>query len=255
MRTTTIKGHTIELYDSIDELPIKRFHKFNKMLLIDACIGSDLTDFDRHLSKVLLFIKDKQTDNAVTELDNLRQNVYLVQTEMSPRYLAFACLVSKLDGKECNDLSDGALKNILETLSDLSVEEITALQEAVKKKIDDEMYAYFPALTDNALQKEYYDQIKKRTLLLLEETSANKNNEAEIEEITRKMIIRQKPKSFNGKNNAEIEYDKDFERMCVIIAKNLNTNPKEYSVLEFYTAYEHIKEMHKAQKKPNKRQI
>ena len=49
MKTVQIKGMDVELYNSIEDLPIMRFHKYNKMLLIDAGIGSDLADFDRHM--------------------------------------------------------------------------------------------------------------------------------------------------------------------------------------------------------------
>ena len=46
MRKIVLAKHKVELYDSIDELPIVRFHKYNKMLLIDAGVGSDLSDWD-----------------------------------------------------------------------------------------------------------------------------------------------------------------------------------------------------------------
>ena len=41
MKTTKIGERAVVLYDSIDELPILRFHAYNKMLLIDAGVGSD----------------------------------------------------------------------------------------------------------------------------------------------------------------------------------------------------------------------
>lgn len=46
MKNVPIKGMNVELYDSIEDLPIMRFHKYNKMLLVDAGVGSDLSDFD-----------------------------------------------------------------------------------------------------------------------------------------------------------------------------------------------------------------
>lgn len=51
MKNVQIKGMNVELYDSIDDLPIMRFHKYNKMLLVDAGVGSDLSDFDRHIER------------------------------------------------------------------------------------------------------------------------------------------------------------------------------------------------------------
>ena len=40
MKNVQIKGMNVELYDSIEDLPIMRFHKYNKMLLVDAGVGS-----------------------------------------------------------------------------------------------------------------------------------------------------------------------------------------------------------------------
>lgn len=51
MKECIINKHNVVLYDSIDELPMLRFHKYNKMLLVDAGVGSDLSDFDRHIER------------------------------------------------------------------------------------------------------------------------------------------------------------------------------------------------------------
>ena len=40
MRTTQIGKYKVEIYDAIEDLPMQRFHKYNKMLLVDAGIGS-----------------------------------------------------------------------------------------------------------------------------------------------------------------------------------------------------------------------
>ena len=56
MRLLQLGKHKVELYDSIEDLPMMRFHKYNKMLLVDAGIGSDLNDFDRHIEKALWFL-------------------------------------------------------------------------------------------------------------------------------------------------------------------------------------------------------
>ena len=50
MKTLKLAGKTIEVYDDIENLPVTRFHKYNKMLLVDAGIGSDIADFDKHIS-------------------------------------------------------------------------------------------------------------------------------------------------------------------------------------------------------------
>ena len=133
MRKVTLSGHVVEIYDAIDELPMRRFHRYNKMVLVDAGIGSDLSALDAHLEKAAMFIKDKTPELAQKELENLRQCVYFIHTGLSPRSLAFAVLVKSIDGKPCDDMSDKALQEVSERLSGVSVRETAALFEAVKK--------------------------------------------------------------------------------------------------------------------------
>ena len=57
MRVIKYKDKIIKLYDSIDELPIVNFQKYNKYLLIDSGIGSDLNAFDEHITKIAMSIK------------------------------------------------------------------------------------------------------------------------------------------------------------------------------------------------------
>jgi hypothetical protein len=48
MKEVELAGHKVVLFDSIDELPIARFHKYNRYLLVDAGVGSEISDFDNH---------------------------------------------------------------------------------------------------------------------------------------------------------------------------------------------------------------
>lgn len=134
MKECIINKHNVVLYDSIDELPMLRFHKYNKMLLVDAGVGSDLSDFDRHIEKVIRYLNSPTLNMATVELENMRQNVYFIQSEISPRYLSFAVLVKSIDGNPCNDLSDDGLQKIVDLFADVPNAELTAHLEAVKKK-------------------------------------------------------------------------------------------------------------------------
>ena len=122
------------LYDSIEELPMVRFHKYNKMLLIDAGIGSDIQAFDAHVEKVVRYMRNGDAEDAAKELENLRQSVYVVQTEQSPRNLSFACLVAKVDGRDCDDISDEGLERTRALLSDVRVKEMATVRAEAKKK-------------------------------------------------------------------------------------------------------------------------
>ena len=244
MRTTTIAERAVIMYDAIDELPILRFHAYNKMLLIDAGIGSNLNDWDAHIEKAIRFIRKEKPDLAEKELDNLRQNVYFIQSGISPKHMAFACLVKSVDGTEYNDMTPDALQKVLELFADAPNAELTAQLEAVKKKIDDEMQLYFPKLFDDATIKEYYDQLKQRTLLMLDAIIQGDDTDkrAEIDQITTLLMTYTHPQSFSGSDSMEIRYDKQFENMCLMLSQHLHVNPKTFTVLEYYNAFEYIKE-------------
>lgn len=134
MRTIELAGHKVEIYDSIDMLPITRFHKYQKYLLVDSGVGSDIQAFDQRVEKARRFMMAGQTDKAIKEFENLRQCVFMIQSEISPRHLAFACLVKSIDGKECGDLSDDGLRGVLDKFKDVTEGELTDQLDSVKKK-------------------------------------------------------------------------------------------------------------------------
>lgn len=134
MVETKLGRNTVEYYDAIDELPIVRFHKYQKLLMVDAGVGADIAAFDQRIEKMRRFLMDGKADKAQQELENLRQCVFLIQAGLSPRHRAFAALVTKLDGKDCSDLSDDGLSAVTQALSDVTESDLTARLEAVKKK-------------------------------------------------------------------------------------------------------------------------
>jgi len=254
MKTVKIGERTVEIYDAIDELPMLRFHKYNKMLLVDAGIGSDLQDFDTHIEKAMRYARSKTPELAAIELDNMRQNVYFIQSGLSPKCLAFAVLVKSIDGTPYNDLSDDGLQKVVDMFGDVPVKELTAQMEAVKKKIDEELQMYFPRLFDDATVKEYYDELRNRTMLMLDAiiNGDTEDKRAEIDKITTMLLLYNRPVVFSGSDNMEIQYDKQFENMCLTISQHLHVpEPKKYTVLEYYNAFERIKELLKPTKNKN----
>lgn len=248
MKEAKIGKHKITMYDAVEELPIHRFHRFNKMILLDSGIGSDMSDVDKHLQKLALLIKSDLAQ-AVTEIENIRQNIYMVLSECSPKHLAFAALVTSIDGKECNDLSDEGLQRVVDMLSDAKNGEVAATLLAAKKKIDQEMTLYFPKMYEDARQKEYYDKVRNRILLQLTEILTGEDKTKEISAIEGELLTFNKPMKFTGKESAEVLFDKNFERLCVMITQNLGIEAKKLCVSEFYTAIETIQEQNKTKTK------
>lgn len=256
MVTVKIGKHTVEMYDAIEELPIVRFHKYQKLLLVEAGIGSDLVALDQRIEKVRRYLMDNKPDKAQKELENLRQSVWMIQNSINPKHRAFAVLVAKIDGREYPDISDDSLQTIMETLNDVSEKDMTAQLEAVKKKIDTELRLYFPALFADSQVKEYYDLLKKRAIAVLENIVAGIDNPdatKEIEKLTTALITYSNPKSFAGSDSEEIQFDRQFENLCLVLSEQLHVKPKEYSVLEFYNAFDFVQERAKQAEKAQNR--
>jgi len=258
MVVAKIGKHTVEYYDTIEELPVARFHKYQKLLLIDAGIGADIAAFDNRIERARRFIADGKADKAQQELENLRQCVFLVQSGISPKDRAFAALVTKIDGNDCTDISDAALEKLTELFADIPHKELTAHLDAVKKKIDGELMLYFPGLFNDSDVKEYYDIVRRRTLEILNGIVAGNPDPAGtelVEKLTTALMTYTKPKTFSGSDGVEIQFDRQFENLCLALSEQLHVEPKKYTVLEFYNAFEFLKEKAKqaerAQKRPN----
>ena len=57
MKTVKINNHELKLYDSIDEMPIVNFQKYNKYIIVDSGLGSDIDSVDEHLVNLAKLIK------------------------------------------------------------------------------------------------------------------------------------------------------------------------------------------------------
>lgn len=249
MKSLIVNKKVVKIYDSIDEMPIVNFQKYNKYLLIDSGIGSDADDIDAHITRIAKFIKANNNKKAMQELQNMRQNMYMVNNEISPKYLAFAALIQSVDGKEISDLSDDNLKN---TLNDIKVIKHSAIVDFLvwlKKKVATELETYFPGDFTSAKEKDAYDKLRQRTLFVLDSIINDNDNSEKIEELDRLLINMSPPKTFIGSESVEIKYDKQFESMCLLIAQKVGLDAKRMTVLQFYNAIDTIKKQIEAESK------
>lgn len=253
MKNLIVNKKVVRVYDSIDEMPIVNFQKYNKYLLIDSGIGSDADDIDAHITRVAKFIKSNNAKKALQELQNMRQNMYMVNNEISPRYLAFAALIHNIDGEEVNDLSDDGLKNILARLKEIKHSKIIDFLTWLKKKVTTELEMYFPGDFVNPKEKDAYDKLKQRTLFVLDSMINDTDNSEQIETIDMIMLNMHSPKSYIGSESVEIKYDKQFESTCLLIAQKTSMDAKKMTVLQFYNAVDNIKQQLEAESKSVKR--
>lgn len=253
MKTVVLKGKTIQLYDSIDELPIVNFQKYNKCLLIDSGIGSDIESVDEHLVNLAKLIKSDKA-KASQELQNLRQNLYMITSNISPKYMAFAALIHSINGKKLTDLSDDSLKAIIKDLGEVRHSVVTEFLAWVKKKLESELETYFPSeFGVSAKEKELYSRIKQRVILQLQGIANDEDNSERIAEIDAILFSKYTPKSFIGTSSEEVKYDKQFETSCMLISQKTGMTAKSMTVLEFYNTLSNINKQAEAEMKAYKR--
>ena len=249
MKKMKLGDHSVVMFDSIEELPIVRFQKYNKMLMLDAGLGSDLTALDAHLARVGEFIKAGETDNAAREIDNLRQTLFNVQNGLPPHFMSLIPLMAEVDGEPLTDLSDENIQRVYDTLKDVTMKAYEGAASEVKKKIEEELKAYFNQGGESAASKEYYELMRRRALLMLDEIGDGRDRSEEIRAIESRMVRSDKPRVFQGERNAEVLYDKNFVGCCIAIAQNLNMDAKQMTVLEYYRAIEVLEEQQKELKR------
>lgn len=253
MKTISLANKTIKIYDSIDELPIERFQKYNKYIITDSGLGSDIESVDEHIVQIVKLIKSNDKKKAMQELQNMRQNMHMIVSEVSPKYMAFAALVYSIDGKKVESISDTSLQELLQELKDVKHFNLVEILYNLKKKLSTELETYFPENFDSAKEKETYDKIKQRTILQLKGIIEDKDYADKIADIDLSLLKSYKPGVFTGKDSFELKYDKQFESLCMLVGQKANLDAKQMTVLQFYTTVGNIKKQLDAEAKAYKR--
>lgn len=249
MNTIKVGNHTVTVYEGIDEMPIVRYQKFNRLMLVDSGVGSTIEGLDTHLRRAILYCKTN-ADHTYTELLNLRQSFHMATNGIHPGMIAFGAFVKSLDGKEYPvHITDEQLQEIHTILSDVTVSELSEANEAVKKKIEGEMSMYFPTMGDSPQIKEYYDLKLQLLTAMLDQTANGTDRGEEIQSLTDQLTVYYPPRCFQGEKSVEIQSDKEFTEMCLLITKEMHINAKDMTVFDFYSAFEMIKRQSKKAKK------
>ena len=128
--------HEVELYDSIHNLKVLRFQRFNKYQMIASEIGNTFEDYDQRTKKALNFLQKKMIPQAIQELENRRQTVFNAYNEFSPVGKAFAILVKRIDDVYYDDFSPDDLDRCLVHLDRIDCDYETLMKKLseVKKK-------------------------------------------------------------------------------------------------------------------------
>lgn len=137
MLTKKLNGCKLEMYDSIEVAPIENYINFNRLIMLDSGIGSDLNAVMNHWANIQRFCEKGEVENLSKQLANYRQALTFIMSNISPRMLSFVTMIHKIDGKVVEDFSDENMAEILKQLSKkgLTVQIVEQFLEFVKKKL------------------------------------------------------------------------------------------------------------------------
>lgn len=248
----TVNGHRLVFYDGVEDLPIVQFHRYSKYLLVESGIGDNINDIDKHITRILNFFNDKK--KMQQELMNLRQCLYVIATEQDLHNKATLCLVRSVDGKPWEDFSDSGLEELYKMVNGASVKDLDTIAVQVRDAIDENLIQYFPKVFEDSLQKNYTDLLRRKALLQIASIVKDEDNKEQIEAVDASIYRMQNPKGFMGQDSEEVRFDKQFEDMCLLMAKEFGGGIKKYTTMEFYTAFERLtRQYNEAKKLRNKK--
>ncbi len=145
------KKTEVKFYDSIEEMPHRRYMKFNKEMMRANEVGNSMTDVIKRIDRAMGFIQAKESDKAVRELSNARLAYSYSQAELEPKGLALAAMVKSINGVEVDDITTSGLQNTLEVLQNIgmSKKELDHNADSVKKKSNkSSKYSFLSSLMD-----------------------------------------------------------------------------------------------------------
>jgi len=255
VKTLKYNGHKIRYFDSIIDLPIRRFQLYNLYVAMDSEIGSDVDQFDQ---KALRLSKLIATDPKAAQLllANMRQSIRFIMGNISPKMKAFAVLVYSIDGEpvEESDLAGDGIEAIIDRLNKrrFSFGMLVEALKSVKKNFSREFETFFPSTFDDARTKEVYTRLKERAKLILQTITGTVQDAGKrIEELEEYILTAIKPRQFAGKDGAEVQALKRFEETCIFLAQQgVSDNPRAMTTLAFYQALDLLQQ----QAKKNARQ-
>ena len=134
MKQIKIGGKTLELYSSIEEMPIDKWQAMNEYALIDYEVGSSMSDVMRLFENMDYQLQTKNFDNVVQIRKNMHQTFFNMIERNDNKLLQFACMIHSVNGKVIADMSHDGLKRLLGELNDLTVGDAFENADGLKKK-------------------------------------------------------------------------------------------------------------------------
>lgn len=141
MKTINLPGvfrrSQVKLFDSTKELNIERHHEFQKLVLQDVGIGSDMDSVARHFSTLHHLLGNDSPGEAVQETKNLHNNVFYMIDKINIKSFCFVAFVDSVDGRKVTDFSESGVRETIKKLSDMGLKQsdVEEILEDLKKNL------------------------------------------------------------------------------------------------------------------------
>lgn len=137
MRVLELSKGKLNLYETSKEMPIDLYEKFNKYLIQDLGIGSDMNDVAKHFSQLYKFMSEGMAQQAATESYNLYQNIFLMLNEINIEHISFCCWIHSINDEPLTDYSETNLRTLCPQLGAMGLTQghISEILEDLKKKL------------------------------------------------------------------------------------------------------------------------
>tara|TARA_R100000655_G_scaffold86253_2_gene126223 strand:- start:123 stop:602 length:480 start_codon:yes stop_codon:yes gene_type:complete len=132
-------------YDSIEEMPHRRYMKFNKEMMRANDVGNTAADIIKRINKAISYVNAKLPEKAVKELANAKMTYAYATNELEPKGLALAAMVKSINGVKCDDITTSGLQNTLKVLQEIGLtkKEIDDTTGDIKKKLKENSKYFF----------------------------------------------------------------------------------------------------------------
>jgi hypothetical protein len=123
----------VELFDSVQELPMLRSATLHRYLALQAEVPTEGGSVADGIARAMQLGELKEWGQQSILLQNLLFGLHLCSEGIQPESMAFAALVYRVNGQVYDDMSDSGLQKVLEKTKNIPAAIIRQYLEAIKK--------------------------------------------------------------------------------------------------------------------------
>lgn len=107
MKIIRYGSEELRLYDCLEDMPIRVWHKFNEYMILSSA-GSTIADLERNYALMVKFSLDSDKDSFAAAANNMAMNIALLKGNFHPKLFAFTVLSKDLKGLDEGSIQEHA---------------------------------------------------------------------------------------------------------------------------------------------------